>query len=120
MPEDLEASARLAYDTYTQACQGRNAAGLPMPMWESVSVPERTAWMQVASAVTGLPLPEAAPAPGAPGTPTPALPYTREDLEEMTVTDLRELASAAALHVGSSSTKPQLIDALLASQRGAP
>ena len=119
MAEDLEASAMLAYETYRQACEGRNAAGLPMPAWEHVSVPDRDAWTRVASAVTGIPLP--APAPEAPlRQVTPVLDgsYTQEDLEALTVTQLRELATDAGVSLPASATKQVIIDALLAAQAG--
>src|SRR5262245_47608509 len=116
MSEDLEASAQLAYETYLVACQGRNEAGVPMPVWDHVNVPTRAVWRQVASALTGLPLPGSAPeAPPAPA-PSGVLDgsYTQEDLEALTVTELRELATDAGVSVPSSATKQTLIDALLA------
>jgi hypothetical protein len=119
MAEDLEHAAALAYETYRQASQGTMAGGLPMPMWEHVGVPEHAVWMQVASALTGIPLPTpAAPAPA--GEPPPASPplWTQEDLEQLTVSDLREIAQEQHVSVPSSATKHQLIDALLGSQRG--
>jgi len=120
MAEDLEASASLAYETYRQAVGGRNAAGLLMPMWEHVSVPDRAAWMQVASAVTGLPLPapEAAQPPGPEASAVLDGSYTQEDLEALTVTELRELAADAGVSLPSSATKQTIIDALLAAQAG--
>jgi hypothetical protein len=103
MSEELDAKAALAYDAYRTAHAGTVAGGLPMPMWEHLSVPERDAWLAVAGAVTVPPDP-------------PVLLWTQEDLEQLTVSDLRDLLTHADLSAPSSATKQQLIDVLLASR----
>lgn len=115
MAEDLDVTAALAYETYRTACLGTVAGGVPMPMWEHVSVPEQDAWRQVASAVTGVPLPVPDQSQGAQASPTL---WTQEDLAMLTVSDLREMATLEHLSVPSAATKQHLIDALLAHQAG--
>jgi Rho termination factor, N-terminal domain len=110
-----EEAAKMLYSTYRLQVGGVNEAGVGMPPWEQLSVPLRNAWMGVQEAASGKT--PAAPAPASP--PPPAL-WTQEELEQLTVMDLRELCTEAGLTVASNATKQQLIDALLASQRPQP
>jgi hypothetical protein len=119
MPEDTpvalsaeEEAAKILYATYRLQVGGVNEAGVGMPVWEQLSVPLRNAWMAVQETASG----------GSPAAPAPASTplWTQEDLEQLTVTDLRELCTQAGLSVSSSATKQQLVDALLASQRPTP
>jgi hypothetical protein len=109
-PEDE--AAKMLYSTYRLQVGGVNEAGVSMPVWEQLPVPLHNAWMAVSEAAHG----------GSPAPPAPAQAplWTQEDLEQLTVSDLRELCTQANLNVSSSATKQQLIDALLASQAGAP
>jgi hypothetical protein len=59
---------------------------------------------------------ETAPEEGAADQTAPG--FTQEDLESLTVTELRELASAADISGASRMTKAELVTALLASQGG--
>ena len=95
MSEELEATATLAYEAYRTAQQGTVAGGLPMPVWEHLSVPERDAWLAVAGAITVPPDP-----------PVVLSRWTQEDLEQRTVSDLRDLVQAQQdLHVPSGATE---------------
>lgn len=105
-----EEAAKVLYSVYRLQVGGVNEAGVGMPPWEQLSIPLHNAWMAVAEAASGA---ATVPAP-------PAGLWTQEDLEQLTVTDLRDLATTAGVSVASSATKQQLIDALLASQGGAP
>lgn len=109
-----EESAKMLYSVYRLQVGGVNEAGVGMPVWESLSIPLHNAWLAVAAASGG----GSAPVPAAPA--PPDTPWTQEDLEMMTVTDLRDLATSAGLSVSTSATKQQLIDALLQSQGGTP
>jgi hypothetical protein len=51
MAEDFEPTAMVAYEAYRGAREGTVAGGLPMPVWEHLSVPEQAAWLAVAQAV---------------------------------------------------------------------
>ena len=107
-----EETAKLLYSTYRLHVGGVNEAGVAMPPWEQLSVPLHNAWMAVQDAARG---------GGSAAAPSPsATAWTQEDLEVMTVTDLRDLVTSAGLSVPSSATKQQLIDALLASQAVSP
>lgn len=111
MSEELDAAAALAYETYRTAHAGTVAGGLPMPVWEHLSVPERDAWLAVA-ALTVPPDPPITRA-RTPGS------WTQGNLEPMTVSDLRDLVQEQdGLHVSSGATKQDIIDALLQHQRG--
>jgi hypothetical protein len=119
MPDDTpvllspeEEAAKMLYSTYRLQVGGVNEAGVSMPPWEQLSIPLHNAWMAVQGAASGGSL------AGASAPPAPL--WTQEDLEQLTVTDLRELCTQASLSVSSSATKQQLIDALLASQRPTP
>jgi hypothetical protein len=107
-----EEAAAMLYSVYRLQVGGVNEAGLGMPGWADLSIPLHNAWMAVAEAAAGGSPPVAEP------TPPPGL-WTQEDLEQLTVTDLRELATTGDVSVPSSATKQQIIDALLASQGGA-
>lgn len=107
MSEELDAAAALAYETYRTAHAGTVAGGVPMPMWEHLSVPERDAWLAVAGAMAGTPL-----AP-----PVAREDWTQEGLEHLTVSDLRDLGQQEDVRVPSGATKQDLIDALLESRR---
>lgn len=109
-----EEAAKQLYSVYRLQVGGVNEAGVSMPVWESLSIPLHNAWMAVAEAASGGSGTAPAPPPS-----SPAL-WTQEDLEQLTVTDLRELATTAGVSVASSATKQQLIDALLASQGATP
>ena len=102
MSEALDAAAALAYETYRTAHAGTVAGGLPMPVWEQLSVPERDAWLAVAGAVTVPPDP-----------PELLTRWTQEDLEHRTVTELREMAQTDDVHVPSGATKHDIIAALV-------
>lgn len=106
-----EEAAAMLYSTYRLQVGGVNEAGLAMPGWADLSIPLRGAWMAVAEVASGA----AAPAP-----PQATGLWTQEDLEQLTVSDLRELATTGSVSVPSSATKQQVIDALLASQGGTP
>lgn len=106
-----EEAASMLYSVYRLQVGGVNEAGVGMPPWEQLSIPLHNAWMAVAEAASG--------GSNAPAAPPPAL-WTQEDLEQLTVTDLRDLATTAGVSVQSSATKQQLIDALLAHQGSAP
>jgi Rho termination factor, N-terminal domain len=107
-----EEAAKMLYSTYRLQVGGVNEAGVSMPPWEQLSVPLHNAWMAVQEAASG-------GSPAVPSAPPPTL-WTQEELEQLTVTDLRELCTQAGVSVSSSATKQQLVDALLASQRTAP
>lgn len=109
-----EEAAKQLYSVYRLHVGGVNEAGVGMPVWDQLSIPLHNAWMAVAEAASGGASP---PAPAAPA--SAAGLWTQEDLEALTVTDLRELATQADVSVPSSATKQQIIDALLASQGGA-
>lgn len=120
MSEELDATASLAYEAYRQAHMGTVAGGVPMPVFEQLSVPERDAWRAVAGAVT-VPDPpelmrrqEESPRPPAP--PSSSDRWTQQGLEQMTVAELRELAQATNLSVPAVANKQHLIDTLLADQ----
>lgn len=108
-----EEAAAMLYSTYRLQVGGVNEAGLAMPGWTQLSIPLHNAWMAVAAVAAG----GSPPVPGP--TPTPDL-WTQEDLEQLTVSDLRELATTGGVSVASSATKQQIIDALLASQGATP
>jgi hypothetical protein len=108
-----EEAAAMLYSVYRLQVGGVNEAGLGMPAWADLSIPLHNAWMAVAEAASGGAPPVQAPAPSA------GL-WTQEDLEQLTVSDLRELATTGGVSVASSATKQQLIDALLASQAASP
>ena len=109
-----EEAASMLYSVYRLQVGGVNEAGVGMPMWAELSIPLHNAWMAVAEAAAGgRPAPAPSPAAG-------AMLWTQEDLEQLTVTDLRELATTSDVSVPSSATKQQLIDALLASQGATP
>ena len=119
MSEELDATASLAYEAYRQAHMGTVAGGLPMPVFEQLSVPERDAWLAVAGAVT-LPDPPALmrrqeEAPSVPAPPSSDR-WTQQGLEQMTVAELRELCQAQNLSVPAVANKQHLIDTLLADQ----
>lgn len=123
MSEALDATASLAYEAYRQAHMGTVAGGLPMPVFEQLSVPERDAWLAVAGAVTPADPPalmrrqddqEEAPRPPAP--PLSSDRWAQQGLEQLTVAELRELAQAKNLSVPSGVSKQHLIDTLLADQ----
>lgn len=109
-----EEAAAMLYSVYRLQVGGVNEAGVSMPGWAELSIPLHNAWMAVADAAHG----GSGTAP-APPSASAAL-WTQEDLEQLTVTDLRELATTADISVPSSATKQQIIDALLASQGGQP
>jgi hypothetical protein len=109
-----EEAAAMLYSVYRLQVGGVNEAGLAMPGWAQLTIPLHNAWMAVAEAARG----GSPPALDVPG-PPPTL-WTQEDLEQLTVTDLRELCTQSGLSVPSSALKQDLIDALLASQGGAP
>lgn len=108
-----EEAAAMLYAVYRLQVGGVNEAGVGMPGWAELSIPLHNAWMAVAEAAAGCSPPAPAPAAG-------AMLWTQEDLEQLTVTDLRELATTSDVSVPSSATKQQLIDALLASQGATP
>lgn len=110
-----EEAAAMLYSVYRLQVGGVNEAGVGMPAWTELSIPLHNAWMAVAEAAAGG---GSAPAP-AQVVPAATL-WTQEDLEQLTVSDLRELATTADISVPSSATKQQLIDALLASQGATP
>lgn len=106
-----EEAAAMLYSVYRLQVGGVNEAGLAMPGWSDLSIPLHNAWMAVADAATG-------GSPSAPEVPAPPPLWTQEDLEQLTVTDLRELCTQSGLSVPGSALKQDLIDALLASQGG--
>lgn len=108
-PEE-ETAAQL-YAVYRLQVGGVNEAGLAMPAWQALSVPLHNAWMAVAEVASGAAAPAPPPAAGL---------WTQEDLEQLTVAELRDLCTTADVSVPSSATKQQLIDALLASQGRTP
>jgi hypothetical protein len=110
-----EEDAKMLYSTYRLQVGGVNEAGVGMPPWEQLSLPLHNAWMAVQETASG-----GSPAEPAPATPPPPALWTQEELEQLTVMDLRELCTQANVTVSSSATKQQLVDALLASQRPAP
>jgi hypothetical protein len=110
-----EEAAKMLYATYRLQVGGVNEAGVGMPPWEQLSVPLHNAWMAVQETASG-----GSPAAPAPTSPPPPTLWTQEELEQLTVMDLRELCTQANVTVSSSATKQQLVDALLASQRTAP
>lgn len=106
-----EEAAAMLYSTYRLQVGGVNEAGLGMPAWQDLSIPLHNAWMAVAEAASG----------GSPAALPPAAGlWTQEDLEQLTVSDLRELCTQAGVTVASSATKQQIIDALLGYQGGTP
>lgn len=107
-----EEAAKMLYSVYRLQVGGVNEAGVGMPPWEQLTIPLHNAWMAVAEAAAG-----GGSAPGP--VPAPGL-WTQEDLETLTVADLRELCTQANVTVASSATKQQIIDALLASQGATP
>ena len=123
----------MLYSTYRLHVGGVNEAGVGMPAWEGLSIPMRNAWSAVQVAGSGQ-QPPPPPQTGQEGQPPPAeqpqtsppppassaVLWTQEDLEQLTVTDLRELCTQAHVTVSSSATKQQLIDALLAHQQSQP
>jgi len=110
-----EEAAKMLYATYRLQVGGVNEAGVGMPGWEQLSVPLRNAWMAVQETASG-----GSPAAPAASVPAPTPLWTQEELEQLTVMDLRELCTDNNLTVSSSATKQQLVDALLASQRPRP
>lgn len=102
-----EETAAMLYSVYRLQVGGVTDGGLAMPGWADLSIPLHNAWMAVAEAARG----GTAPAPGL---------WTQEDLEQLTVAELRDLCAHANVSVSSSATKQQIIDALLAYQGGTP
>jgi Rho termination factor, N-terminal domain len=111
-----EEAAKILYSTYRLQVGGVNEAGVGMPPWEQLSLPLHNAWMAVQETASG----GSPPAEPAPASPLPPTLWTQEELEQLTVMDLRELCTDNNVTVASSATKQQLIDALLASQRPTP
>src|SRR6201988_2544340 len=110
-PSPQEEAANMLYSTYRLQVGGANEAGVGMPVWGQLPGPLGNAWMAVRGAAGG--------GGSAPAPPATTL-WTQEELEQLTVTDLRELCTQAGLTGGSSAPTQHLIDALLASQRPTP
>ena len=46
--------AEMGYATYAKTTDNKNYQGLPMPTWEALPLPQKTAWINAAAAIRRL------------------------------------------------------------------